>query len=111
MVLYVQVIADEFTGLLVLSARFHWLRQMVLCVEGCRRRVERPLLMFSAEFQAYAPNCCSASVFYPAGVRRYLCVTGRRRPIPMAFREIINVGGNCRRLNSLAGDSTRFRMS
>jgi hypothetical protein len=32
-------------------------------------------------------------------------------PMPIALREMINVGGNWRRLNSLAGDSTRLRMS
>ena len=31
--------------------------------------------------------------------------------MPIAFLEMINVGGNCRRLNSFAGDSTRLRMS
>ena len=37
--------------------------------------------------------------------------TGRRRPTPIAFLEMINVGGSCLRLNSFAGDSTRLRMS
>ena len=43
--------------------------------------------------------------------RLNLCVIGLRRPTPMAFREMIKVGGSCWRLNSLAGDSTRLRIS
>jgi hypothetical protein len=42
--------------------------------------------------------------------RRYLCVIGRRLPTPIAFREMISVGGSCCRLNSLAGDSTMLRI-
>ena len=39
----------------------------------------------------------------------YRWVIGRRRPTPIAFLEMINVGGSCWRLNSLTGCSTLFR--
>src|SRR5215475_7743101 len=42
---------------------------------------------------------------------RKRCVMGRRRPTPIALREMIRVGGNCLRLNSFVGDSTRLRIA
>ncbi len=51
--------------------------------------------------------CCSAPLLH---YRRYLWVMGRRRPMPIAFREMIRVGGSCLRLNSFEGCSTLLRM-
>ena len=43
----------------------------------------------------HRPSTANKMVHLSPGERLYLCVIGRRRPTPIAFFEMISVGGNC----------------